>query len=225
VAYVGSEVENPRKNLARALVGGVLFVGGVYVVVNIVYFSVLSFSGVAYSGHVASDVVQQFAGAGAAQWITVAMLASALGTLNSSVLTNARVAYATARDARVFRFADRIHPRFRTPYRALWFEASLASLLALTGTFEELFSLFIFASWIFYALTVAALFQLRRSEPGLDRPYRAWGYPWAQALFVIGALALTVNLWLELPVRSSIGLLLILSGLLFYRRPRTPSDG
>jgi APA family basic amino acid/polyamine antiporter len=91
-------------------------------------------------------------------------------------------------------------------------------LFALTGTFEELFSLVIFAAWIFYGLAVAALFMLRRREPALHRPYRAWGYPWAPAIFVMGALALTVNLWMELPVRSSIGLALILSGLIFYRR-------
>ena len=222
VTFVGSEMENPRKNMARALVGGVLFVGGVYVLANIVYFSVLSLAGVAQSEHVASDVVERFAGRSAAQWITIAMVISALGTLNSTILSGARVPYAMARDGVFFGFAGRIHPTFRVPGNALWFQAVLGSLFALTGTFEELFSLVIFAAWIFYGLTVAAMFRLRQREPHLDRPYRAWGYPWAPALFLIGALALTVNLWWELPVRSSIGLLLILSGLVFYRRWRTP---
>jgi APA family basic amino acid/polyamine antiporter len=220
VAFVGSEVASPQKNLSRALVGGVLFVGGAYLLANAVYFYVLSLSGVAQSEHVASDVVQQFAGQSAARWMTLAMILSALGTLHSSVLTGARVPYAMAHDGFFFGFAARVHPIFRTPDRALWFQGLLGSLLALTGTFEELFSLFIFASWIFYGLTVAALFRLRRSEPDLERPYRAWGYPWAPALFLIGAFALTVNLWIERPVRSSIGLLLILSGLVFYRRWR-----
>ena len=220
LAFVGSEVMDPKKNISRALVGGVLFVGVVYVLANAVYFYVLPLARVARSEHVASDVVEQFAGQSAAQWMTLAMVVSALGTLNSSVLTNARIPYAMARDGLFFRFAARIHPTFRTPDRALWFQACLGSLLALTGTFEELFSLFIFAAWIFYGLTVAALFRLRRREPEMERPYRAWGYPWAPALFLIGALALTVNLWVERPVRSSIGLLLILSGLVFYRRWR-----
>jgi len=220
VTFVGSEVENPHKNMSRALVGGVLFVGAVYVLANIVYFSILSLGGVAQSEHVASDVVEQFAGRGAAQWITLAMVVSALGTLNSTILSGARVPYAMAHDGLFFDFARQIHPTFRVPGNSLWFQAGMGSLFALTGTFEELFSLVIFAGWIFYGLTVAALFSLRRREPNLERPYRAWGYPWAQILFVMGALALTVNLWLELPVRSSIGLLLILSGLLFYRRWR-----
>jgi len=220
VTYVGSEVANPEKNMSRALVGGVLFVVSVYVLVNIVYFSVLSLGEVAQSEHVASDAVEQFAGRGAAQWITLAMVVSALGTLNSSILSGARVPYAMAHDGLFFGFAARVHPTFRVPGNSLWFQAGLASLFALTGTFNELLNLFIFAAWIFYGLTVVAMFRLRRKEPDLDRPYRTWGYPWAPALFVIGALALTVNLWLELPVRSSLGLLLILSGLPFYRRWR-----
>jgi APA family basic amino acid/polyamine antiporter len=189
----------------------------VYVLANVTYFYVLSLAGVAQSEHVASDVVEQFAGPSAARWITTAMILSALGTLNSSILSGARIPYAMARDGLFFRSAAQIHPTFRTPGRALLFQACLGSLFALTGTFEELFSLVIFAAWIFYGLTVAALFRLRQREPDLERPYRAWGYPWAPALFLIGAFALTMNLWIERPVRSSIGLLLILSGLVFYR--------
>jgi len=181
---------------------------------------VLSLAGVAQSEHVASDVVEQFAGQSAAQWITAAMMISALGSLNSSTLSWARLPYAMARDGLFFGFAARIHPTFRTPGRALLFQACLGSLFALSGTYVELFSLVIFAEWIFYGLTVAALFRLRQQEPDLERPYRSWGYPWAPALFLIGALALTVNLWIERPVRSTIGLLLILSGLVFYRRWR-----
>ncbi len=125
--------------------------------------------------------------------------------------------YAMARDGLFFRGTAAVHPRFRTPGGALLFEFVLASLLALTGTFEELTSLFLFATWIFYALAVAAMIRLRRTEPELARPYRCWGYPWVPAAFLAGAVALTVTLWLARPVRSSIGLLLILSGLIFYR--------
>jgi APA family basic amino acid/polyamine antiporter len=123
-----------------------------------------------------------------------------------------------ARDAIFFRVADGIHPKFRTPGRALIFQGVLTSLMALTGTFEELTSLFIFAAWIFYALATLAMFRLRRTEPDMPRPYRTRGYPWVPALFVLGALALTLNIWLQRPVRSSIGLALILLGLPFYRR-------
>ena len=89
--------------------------------------------------------------------------------------------------------------------------------MVLTGQFEDLFSLFIFAQWIFYALSVASVYGSRHKEPDLPRPYRAWGYPVIPGIFVVGALALTVNLWLQRPGRSTVGLLLILAGLPFYR--------
>jgi APA family basic amino acid/polyamine antiporter len=145
------------------------------------------------------------------------MAISALGSMNSSVLSGARVSYAMARDGIFFKIAGGIHPKFRTPGRALIFQGVLASLMALTGTFEELTNLFIFAGWIFYGFAVVALFRMRRTEPDLPRPYRCWGYPWVPGLFVAGALALTINIWIQRPGRSSIGLLLILAGLPFYR--------
>jgi APA family basic amino acid/polyamine antiporter len=145
------------------------------------------------------------------------MVISALGTMNASILSGARVPYAMARDGLFFRFVAAIHPRFRTPGRALIFQGILASLMALTGSFEELTSLFIFAGWIFYGLAVVALFRMRETKPDMPRPYRTWGYPWVPGAFVAGALALTINIWLERPVRSSIGLALILSGLILYR--------
>jgi APA family basic amino acid/polyamine antiporter len=178
---------------------------------------VLPFEAVARSPHIASDVVEHAIGRGAATWITVAMAISALGSMNSSVLSGARVPYAMARDGIFFRIAGGIHPTFRTPGRALIFQGVLASLMALSGTFEELTNLFIFAGWIFYGFAVIALFRMRRTEPDLPRPYRCWGYPWVPGLFVAGALALTINIWIQRPGRSSIGLLLILAGLPFYR--------
>ena len=173
ISLVGSEVLHPQRSIHRALGGGVLFVAGAYLLVNAAYFYVLPFSAVAQSQHVGSEVVEQFAGHSAARWITLAMLLSALGTLNSSILSGARVPYAMAQDRVFFRLAASVHPRFRTPAGALVFQGSLAAVLALTGTFEELYSLFIFAAWIFYGLTTASVFLLRRKEPDLLRPYRA----------------------------------------------------
>jgi amino acid transporter len=86
----------------------------------------------------------------------------------------------------------------------------------LTGTFEELYALFVFAVWIFFGLTAIAVLRLRRTEPELVRPYRAWGYPWTPVIFLIAALALTVNLWIDRPVRSSVGLAVILLGIPFF---------
>ncbi len=221
VTYVGSEVRNPERNMLPSLLGGVLLVCAVYIATSVTCFFVLPFSKVAASPLVVSEVLAQATGHNVASWLTLVMILCALGTLNSSILTNARVDYAMARDGLFFRVVRGVHPRFRTPGRALVFQGILASLLALTGTFEDLYSLFIFAAWIFYGLQTAAVIRLRFKEPGLQRPYRTWGYPVLPMLFIVGALALTVNLWLQRPLRSSIGLALIFAGLFFYARWRT----
>jgi amino acid transporter len=214
---VGSEVADPARNFPRALVGGVAFVAVVYLLFSAACLNVLPFASVAASPHIASDVVEHVIGRGAALWITVAMVISALGSMNSSVLSGARPSYAMARDGIFFKIVDGIHPKYRTPGRALIWQGALASLMALTGTFEELTNLFIFAGWIFYGAAVVALFRMRNTEPNAPRPYRCWGYPWVPGLFVAGAFALTLNIWIDRPGRSTIGLLLILAGLPFYR--------
>jgi len=224
---LGEEIQHPGRNIPRAIILGLLTVGGLYLLANAVYFHTLPFAILAQSQHVASDVVQTFAGSRGARWLTVAMAVSALGALHVVVLTGARIPYAMARDGVFFQFAKRIHPSFRTPHRSLIFLGSVAALLALSGTYEELYSLFVFAVWIFFALAAIALVRLRKIEPNLPRPYRAWGYPWTPLIFLVAAIALTVNLWMIRPVRSSLGLLVILGGLPFYfrwRNPPAPAD-
>jgi basic amino acid/polyamine antiporter, APA family len=218
LTFAGSEVQEPQKNIPRAVVGGTVIVGVIYLLVNAVCFYVLPLAAVAKAAIPVSEAVAVFAGSSAAAWITAAMVLSAFTTLNSSILTGARVPYAMARDGVFFRVTDGVHPKYRTPAGALVFQGVMAGLMVLSGQFEDLFSLFIFAQWIFYALTVASVFGLRKREPDLERPYRAWGYPVLPALFVLGSIALTVNLFIERPGRSSIGLVLILSGLFFYRQ-------
>jgi APA family basic amino acid/polyamine antiporter len=223
VNLVGSEVMNPQKNIPRALIGGVATVGGLYLAMTAACFYVMSLADVAASPHIASDVIEKVTGHGSASWLTLAMIVCALGTLNSSILSGARVDYAMARDRLFFRSLASVHPKYRVPMNALIFQGCLAGALALTGTFEDLYSLFIFAGWIFYGLATASVFWLRYKEPNLPRPYRTWGYPVVPALFVIGALALTVNIWLDRPWRCTLGLVLILLGLVFYRRWGRPA--
>jgi|HubBroStandDraft_6_1064221.scaffolds.fasta_scaffold04450_7 APA family basic amino acid/polyamine antiporter len=225
---LGEEIQNPEKNIPRAIILGLLTVGGLYLLANVVYFRILPFAALAKSQHVASDVVQSFAGSRGATWLTLGMAISALGALHVVVLTGARIPYAMARDGVFFHFATRLHPTFRTPSGSLIFLGSIASLLALSGTYEELYSLFVFAVWIFFALTAIALLRLRKIEPSLSRPYRAWGYPLTQLIFLIAAIALTANLWMIRPVRSSLGLLVILAGIPFFyhwrQSPRTSAS-
>jgi amino acid transporter len=217
---LGEEILHPQKNIPVAIILGLFTVSGLYLAANIVYFHTLPFAQIASSQHVASDVVRSFAGTRGAAWLTVAMAISALGALHVVVMTGARIPYAMARDGVFFQFAKKIHPSFNTPSGALIFLGSIASLLALTGTFEELYSLFVFAVWIFFALTAIALLRLRRTEADLPRPYQAWGYPWTPLIFLFAAVALTINLWMVRPVRSSLGLAVILAGIPFFYRMR-----
>jgi len=217
---VGEEILQPQRNIPRAIIMGLFTVAASYLLANVVYFRTLPLSAIAISKHVASDVVNSIAGSRGAAWLTVAMAISALGALHVVVLTGARIPYAMARDGVFFPFAAKLHPRLRTPCGSLLFLGCIASLLALSGTYEQLYSLFVFAVWIFFALTAIALLRLRIKEPDLDRPYRAWGFPWTPLVFLIAAIALTVNLWLVRPVRSTLGLLVILAGIPFFSRWR-----
>jgi amino acid transporter len=214
---VGSEVINPARNFRRVIISGVFFVIVVFLLFNGVCLYALPISALSSSLNPTSDVLASLSGRYAASWVTLIMAVCALGTLNSSILSGARVNYAMARDGVFFRFAGRIHPQFRTPGNALVFQCGMGGILALSGTFEDLTSLVMFANWMFYAMAVLAMMRMRHTEPELVRPYRTWGYPITPILFVIGAFALSVGLWLTRPVRSSIGLLLILAGLIPYR--------
>ncbi len=214
---LGGEIRDPAKNIPVALLCGISIVGTLYVLVNAVYFHALPFARIASSEHVASDVVQSLFGRSGAAWLTVAMGLSALATLHVVIMSESRVPYAMARAGLFFRVAARLQPRYRSPEGALLIFGSLGALVALTGTFEQLYSLYIFSLWIFFALGVLALIRLRLREPDLPRPYRAWGYPFTPLLFLVAALALTMHLWLEQPIRSTVGLLVILAGLPCYR--------
>lgn len=228
LTLIGSEIVDPQRSIPRSLFAGVVTVAVLYVLVNAACFYGLPFGRVAASPSVVSDLIESAVGSGVSLWLTLAMMVSALGSLNSDTLTGARVPYALARDGLFFQFVARIDPRFRTPGGALAFQAVVAAVLALTGTFEELYSLYVFAQWLFYGLAGAAVLTLRRRDPHLVRPYRTWGYPVIPLVFVASCCALTASLWLARPVRSSAGLLLILAGLPLYaflRRRRARAAG
>lgn len=216
LTFVGSEIKNPERNIPLSLIVGVFLVGAIFIVMSVACFYVLPFSQAAASPHIVSDVVARVAGTSGATWFTIVAIVCFLGTLNSSILTNARVDYAMARDGLFFRVVRGVHPRFRTPANALIFQGILASLLALTGTFDDLSYLYVFLVWIFYAAQTAGLIVLRHKEPDLPRPYKTWGYPVLPIIFILGALALTVNSLMERPGRSVMGIVVMLIGLIFY---------
>jgi len=210
------EVQNPGKNVPCAAILGPLLVISLYVVINWVYFRVLGVSRVAQSDHVASDTISALIGGRGAEWITLATIVSAFGSLHANLLAGPRVPYAMASEGVFFSFANRIHPVFHTPTGAVMFQGCVAIVLVLTGTYQDLYSFAMFAYWTFYALTGVAVIRLRRIEPQLRRPYRVWGYPWTPFIFCVAAFAISLNLCFTRPIRSSIGLAIILMGLPFF---------
>ncbi|HVR71478.1 MAG TPA: amino acid permease, partial [Vicinamibacteria bacterium] len=196
VTYVAGEVKEPGRNLPLAIIGGITVVGALYVFVNVSYFYVLAPAEVASvpaSSAVATRAAAAFLGPAAAKLMAAAMAVSVFGALQAMTLVTARIPHAMAEDGLFFRGLARLSPRTRVPIRALVAQAVWASVLVLSGTFDELTDYAIFAILIFLALTTASVFVFRRRRPELDRPYRTWGYPVVPALFLLVAGWLIVN--------------------------------
>ena len=197
VTYVGGECLNPRRNLPIAIVWGTLLVIGIYVVTNLAYFRVLSPADVALYPAVGSETIGRLMGDAGRQGLAVLVSISTLGTVNGAVLTGPRVTQAMAGDGLLWKPLAALHPRRGTPSLALWVQAVLSCVwLAVAGGFEDVSGWFVTTSWLFYGLTIAALFiQRRREREGQMPPatYRAPLYPITAWLFILVTVGLIVS--------------------------------
>jgi APA family basic amino acid/polyamine antiporter len=215
---VAGEVRNPERSLPIALIAGVIIVGCLYVSVNAAIQFVLPAAAIAESQRPASDAIALALGHVGAGVVSAGMALSMLVAMNGTVMSGGRMPFALARDGYFFKALAGVHPRFRTPSTALVLQAIFATiLLLLGGSFRQFFSLAIFAEWLFYLLTVTALFILRWREPLAPRPYRVWGYPVVPLLFVMAASVLLYYTFRDNWPNSGYGLLVILAGVpVFY---------
>jgi len=216
VSMVSSEIKDPQKNLPRALIGGTLCVIAIYILANAAYFHVLKPSEVAGSTRVAAEMMRKIFHSPGAAAVSIAAMISIFAALNGSILSGARVPYAAARDGYFFYAIGRVHPRHRTPGVSIMVLNLWACVLVLSGKYDDLFNLVIFASWILYGMTAAAVLVLRKKRPDLLRPYRTLGYPAIPILFLIGAGILLFSTAVERPRESAMGLGLMALGLPFY---------
>jgi APA family basic amino acid/polyamine antiporter len=226
VSQMAGEVRDPQRSLPRALIGGVAIVGVLYMLTNAAVQYILPAATIATTERPAADALRLVAGNLGAGLVSIGMAISIAATFVGSSLSGARVPFAAARD-RLFPSAlAAIHPRFHTPWTALLLQAIVSSLLLLAiGRFQALFSLTIFAEWLFYALTAATVFVFRVREPNTPRPYRVTGYPVVPALFIAAALVLLVFSFADQPLNSAIGTAVILAGIpihYLYQRSLTP---
>ena len=216
LSMAGSEIIRPQRNLPLALIAGTLAAMVIYLATNLAYFYVLSAGEIAASDRVAAEMMRHVLGSAGAAAVSVAVMVSVLAALNGSILSGARVPYAMARDGRFFKTVARVSPAFATPGVSILVLSLWASLLVFSGRFEQLFTYVMFASWILYGMTAAAVIILRRKRPDLARPYRTIGYPIVPLLFLLGASCVVFSTLLHAPRESLMGLVLILSGLPFY---------
>ena len=232
---VAGEIRRPERSIPIALVAGVGVVAALYMFLNAAVQYVMPADAVAASGGPASDAVRIALGAAAASVFTAAMAFQMLATLNGATLTGARVPFAAARDGYFVHALARVHPRYKTPSASLVFQAALSIVLILmVGKFQQLFSITLFAEWLFYMLTTSTVFIFRRREPDTPRPYKTWGYPVVPVVFILASATLLCytfvdNLkfpgfpshvsWLQPPLNSlsTLGALVILAGVpVFY---------
>jgi APA family basic amino acid/polyamine antiporter len=234
VTFAAAEVQNPTRNLPRALAIGTGTVSLLYILANVAYLNVLPFSGdpngqdvlarglqYAMQDRVGTAAIEVALGVGAATVMAVAILFSTFGCNNGLILSGPRVYYAMARDGLFFQRAGLLHPTYRTPVFGLVAQAVWASVLCISGTYGQLLDYVIFAAIVFYFLTTLALFRLRRLRPDLPRPVRAFGYPVLPALYLLANAGLMVILLVEKPLYTWPGLLIVASGVpvyLFWRR-------
>jgi APA family basic amino acid/polyamine antiporter len=221
VGFLGGEIKDPHRNLPLALFAGMMIIIGAYALVNFTYLYVLPIDRLVDVHRTQNDiaavaVVRHFAGGFGATLISIIILITTLGCTNSTILMPPRVYNAMARDGLFFRRAAEIDPQTHTPNPALWMQGVWACLLVLSGSFDQLTDMLIFAAFFFYGATAFGVFIMRRREPDAERPYRVWGYPVVPALFVLFCAALIVITCINHPREAGLGTVFVLSGVPLY---------
>lgn len=228
--YLGSEIKNANRNLPLALVSGVIFIIIIYVLMNFTYLYILPVDQIIEAHQsqntiAAIAVVESFLGGSGAFFMSLLILFTTFGATNSTVLPPPRLYYAMAKDGLFFKLASYVHPKYRTPSKALVLQAIWASLLVLSGSFDQLTDMLVFASFIFYGATTLGVFVLRVRMPEAERPYKAWGYPVLPAIFIIFCIILILVTITTKPREALLGLGLMLTGIpfwFFWNRTKAP---
>lgn len=229
VGFVSGEIRDPQRALPRVFVLGTAAVVGLYLAVNFVYLKVVPIDRMVGSPLIAADVASALVGPVGVTLVSAAVVISTFGTLNGTLMTGPRVFYAMAEDRLFFSALARVHPRYGTPTGAILMSVVLGAVFVSVRSFAELAELFVIGIWPFYALSVAAVFVLRRKRPGLARPYRTWGYPVVPLLFLAASLFLLINYAVQQPRVFAVDLGVLALGVPVYwwwsRRAAQPVSG
>lgn len=226
ITYIAGEVKQPQNTIPKALMLGTLVIIGVYLLINIAFLYVLPIEVMAQSKLVAADVATASIGAVGGAFVAAAVMISTFGTSNGTIMASSRVYFAMARNKMFFSPMGHSHDKHKTPHKSLVIQASWASILVLSGTFDILTDMLIFVSWIFYAIGAYGLFVLRKKYPDAERPYKVWGYPYVPIIFIVFAtIFVIVTLYNDIVnyhagnsqiINSLFGLLLVAIGIPFF---------
>jgi APA family basic amino acid/polyamine antiporter len=214
--YFTEEDRDPARNLPRSAFGGVLATLVLYLLVNLALLRVLSVPEIAASSLPAADAASRIFGARGGEVITALSLVSLLSIVNAVMLLATRIVFAMSRDRLFFSAASSVNPR-GTPGFALLFTAVFAAVLVASGTFERLVAIAAFFFVAVYVSGFVSLFVLRRREPQLPRPFRAWGYPFTPGVALLGSLLFLVGNGVSAPENTAYALLLIAFSYPLYR--------
>lgn len=220
IGFLGGEIKNPGRNLPLSIVIGLFLVIGLYFLVNMTYLALMPITELvavdaANNKIAAVEAVKVFWSRGGVVFISVLILLSTLGCTHATIMSNSRTSYAMASEGLFFKKMAQIN-KSNVPGNALWYQGVWACLLVLSGTFDQLTDMLIFAAFIFYGATTLGVFILRKKMPDVKRPYKVWGYPVVPALFLIFCVFLISNTIMARPREAAIGLVLILLGVPFY---------
>jgi APA family basic amino acid/polyamine antiporter len=228
--YVAEEIKDPPRNLPKSLILGTALVVVVYVFVNWVYLRTLGHQGLAGTLTPAGDTARALVGTWGDRFLALAISVSTFGFLNLTMLAPTRVYYAMARDGVFLSSVSRLHPRYRSPTRAIYIQTGLALLLLFWKDYAQLVDYVVFADWIFFGLAGASLFVFRRTFPMAERPrgmFATPGYPLVPGLFVAVAFLIVLSSFWSDPLGSVLGVLLLATGapafLYWKKRHGTPS--
>jgi len=220
VGFLGGEIKDPHRNVPLSITIGLLIVITVYLLVNTTYLALLPLPRLeqlhtAGSSIAAVEAVKVFWGQGGLLFISSLILITTLGCTHTTILSNARTYYAMAGEGVFFPKVRKLNAA-QVPANALWYQGVWACLLVLSGTFDQLTDMLIFAAFIYYGATTLGVFILRKKMPNAPRPYKVWGYPVVPALFILFCVILICNTIMTRPREAVIGLILILLGIPFY---------
>ncbi len=216
ITYVSGEIRDPKRDLPVALIGGTILITILYLLMNWFYLKAFSPAQMAGIIPVAERATSAVMGDTAASIVTAVVLLSMLGALHGAIFAGARVYYAMARDGLFFRGIGQVHPRFRTPAKAILWQGVWAGALTLSGTFEQLITFVMFVTIAFWIAATASVFTLRKKYPDRPRSYRTWGYPIVPLLFIVASSGILINTIFERPVESLSGLAIALLGIPAY---------